>query len=419
MSNQTAPSNEAEVAGKSPNRSTRNLNRMSMAFPKCPICNSDAGYKITGIAKNVAVCFTCKAGWTSQDFFGDVELKALQLVKVGRNRKLGKLLPKLKSVSFWQRFDIDRSEEMDVDNLLNKFISSDDEGREMAKKDIKDLGDIALGEVRSIAEGTQPSNIRIAALLYLARLEDENEVPILTQALLEEGFKFRINLLNQLIELAQDAGMDAAIPPVIEALKQSKDPHVRLHAAVILREIKSDRHVIDALADALHDFERPKDEPIIATSIASMIVQGAKQKIYLSVSEAAVESLAKMGDPYATKVLTKFMLETDSYVNVKAGSELMKEIGTVDYIIECLNSENDRTRSRAAGFLVFLKDERAFDPLIAALSDGNSIVRMNAMSALASIGDKRAIEPIKLACDDAEKKEQKHAKDALKILDAR
>jgi HEAT repeat protein len=150
-----------------------------------------------------------------------------------------------------------------------------------------------------------------------------------------------------------------------------------------------------------------------------MIRAGLKQKHYISISKASEEGLAKMGDPYANEVLAKYKLETETHVNLKADSELLKEIGAVDYIIECLNSENDRTRGRAAGFLIFLKDERAFDQLIAALSDGNSIVRMNAMSALASLGDKRAIEPIKLACDDAEKEVQKHAKYSLKILDAR
>jgi hypothetical protein len=214
MSKLTPPSNNAEVAGKSPDRSKRNLNKMSTAFPECPICTSDAGYKITGIFKVDAVCLTCKADWTSVDFIGDVELKALQLVKVGKNHKAKKLLKKLKSVRFWQLFDIDRSLEMGIENLLHKFTGSDAEGRKMAKKEINDLGEIGLVEVRSIADGMQPSPNRLSALFYLAKLGDENELPILTQALLDEDFEFRINLLNQLIELVKDAGMNAAIPPV-------------------------------------------------------------------------------------------------------------------------------------------------------------------------------------------------------------
>ena len=79
---------------RSPNRATRNLGKMSATFPKCPICSSEAEYKIQGMIKITAECLSCKATWVSQDFFGDVELKTLPPEKVGKNRKVKPLQKK-------------------------------------------------------------------------------------------------------------------------------------------------------------------------------------------------------------------------------------------------------------------------------------------------------------------------------------
>lgn len=405
---------------RSPNRATRNLGKMSATFPKCPICSSEAEYKIKGIIKNTAECLSCRATWVSQDFFGDVELRTLSLEKAGKNRKVKPLQKKQKSVTFWQHFNLDEYDsalDYDVENLLiNIYTSRDTDVRENERLKLQDLGEIGLIEVRSIAEGTQPSPNRHIALLYLISLSDETELPIIVKALNANELDFRNTLVDGLVQLVRDDGMVAVIPPVVEVLKHDPDVNLRAHVAWALREVKGNHMVIDALADALQDGESPPMDLITAGSIAGFISAAAKSKPNASVGEIAFHSLAAFGDPRAAEILVMHVLDDPG--DVLHERRFVEEIGplAVEPLIESLTSDNERHRARAAAFLFYVNDERAVDPLIEALTDEKYLVRRNAAFVLGVLGDKRSVEPLKSATKDEDKRVSEPALDALRKI---
>lgn len=56
---------------------------MTRYFPQCPLCKSDKGYKVRGLlpSSQYVRCKTCGAEWTSRDFVGYKNLRALKLWK--------------------------------------------------------------------------------------------------------------------------------------------------------------------------------------------------------------------------------------------------------------------------------------------------------------------------------------------------
>lgn len=71
-------------------------------FPKCPICNADKGYEVSGFAKNYVQCKACGAKWQSTDFVRCEELKELELWEPSFEGKGAPLRLKKYPVSFWQ-----------------------------------------------------------------------------------------------------------------------------------------------------------------------------------------------------------------------------------------------------------------------------------------------------------------------------
>jgi ribosomal protein S27AE len=74
-------------------------------FPKCPLCNADKGYEISGFLKNYVQCRSCGAKWESPDFVKCRELKELTLWEPSYDGKWSSLKLKTYSVKFWQDHD--------------------------------------------------------------------------------------------------------------------------------------------------------------------------------------------------------------------------------------------------------------------------------------------------------------------------
>ena len=59
-------------------------------FPRCPICKSKRGYIVRGFlpTSQYVRCKNCGAEWTSNDFFGDRDLKSLKLWKLPQKPRI-------------------------------------------------------------------------------------------------------------------------------------------------------------------------------------------------------------------------------------------------------------------------------------------------------------------------------------------
>jgi len=420
MRKSISSNNFNDIDDKSPDRIQRNLDQVTTAFPECPICKAAANYKISGMLKNIAVCEICNAGWTSHEFYDDSPLMTLALAKKGKYKELKYILNNFRSVEFWKHFDINAIDKDQIENLLNLYTGRDPEKCAESKQKLKDSDEIGLIEIRDIASGLQTSQSRLAALVYVASLKNESDLPLLIQALTADDGKYTRVLIDLFLDLALDAGFPQAIPPIIQVLRENEYPSMRAHAAEALGEIKGNQQVIEALAKSLYDTARLPQEEILAGSLNGFLVAAAKQKLPPIVREFAARSLIKIGDPFAVEALVNFELREGFGSNIEIGAENLRPLGpvVVEPLIKGLVDENERVRARSAGFLCFLGNEGAVEALIASLSDECVLVRSNSAYALGVIGDLRAVKPLKQFGNDSEAKVKKAVELALKKLNA-
>lgn len=410
-----------DVGDQSPGRIERNLDQVREAFPKCPLCKTAANFKISGLFKNIAVCEACSAGWTSHEFYNAGPLLALALSKTGKFKEIKPLLDKFRSVEFWKHFDFGTTDYDQIENLLSLYNCPDPEQRAEAKRKLGDSGEIGQIEIRDIASGLQISDNRITALIYVASLSNETDLPLLIQALNDDHGTYASVLVDLLIGLARDAGFPQAIPPIIRVLEESEYPALRAYAAEKLGEIKGNPQVIEALAKSLYDTGRLPQEEILAGSLEGFLVAAAKQKLPPIVREFAARALINIGDPAAVEALVGFELRDGFGSNIEHEADNLRPLGSavVEPLLKGLGDENERIRARSAGFLCFLGNESAVEGLITSLSDECILVRSNAAYALGVIGDTRAVKPLQQLYNDPEDKVKQAAELALKKLQAR
>lgn len=406
---------------QSPGRIRQNLDQMTATFPECPICKATAQYKISGIAKNIVVCEGCNAGWTSHEFYEDFPFRSLALAKKGSHKELKPLLNKFRSVEFWMRFDLETFENDLIEDLLNLYTGPDLEKRKESRQKLTNSDEVGQIEIRDIACGLQKSQNRIGALMYLASIESESDLPLLIQSLYDDNGKYTWELVRMLSRLARDAGFSSAIPPIIQVLKEFESARMRARAAEVLGDIPGNPQVVNALAESLYDTGSLPQEQILAGSLEGFLIAAAKQKLPPTVREFAFQSLIKIGDPLAAEALVDFELSGGFGLKIEVEAEFLKPLGNVVVkpLIKGLSDENQRKRARSAGFLCFLGNKDAVDALIASLSDEIVLVRSNAAYALSIIGDTRAVEPLKQLDNDPEDKVKLAAEIALKKLDSR
>ena len=100
---------------------------MMKYFPKCPICNAEAEYEVSGAFKNYVQCKSCLAKWTSNDFISGKEVKTLQLWEMDKEGKSEVLLKETKPVSFWQSLDLKKLEPLERETFRTPRGMTDSE----------------------------------------------------------------------------------------------------------------------------------------------------------------------------------------------------------------------------------------------------------------------------------------------------
>lgn len=213
-----------------------------------------------------------------------------------------------------------------------------------------------------IAELAHPDpNRRWDAVAALGASGDRQAVPPLMKAL-EKDMKERTGIAMAIIPALGQLGDERAVPLLLKALnKLDEDWLGREAAARALGDIGSAKAVPDLIHKAWQAETR----------------------------NAAIESLAAIGDPKATDVLLSALSEPEEPEAREAAIAGLIYIGepAVPTLIDKLNTRREEypenhERALAAMILGRIGDRRAVDPLTRALDDPSEEVRKSAETAL-------------------------------------
>jgi HEAT repeat protein len=245
-----------------------------------------------------------------------------------------------------------------------------------------------------------------------------------------------------LFEIAKKNGQ--AIDPLIWILKNDMAMRVRANAALALGEIKGYPRVIDALIEALNDYEEHEDVrkgsflgiPLLVGTInvrqnavralKKIVDEGGLKAIispYLQklkdhdwkTRKRAIEEIAEWGGAQTIQLLTDSLKDEHWEVRKTAAESLgkIKDVTAVEGLALALKDESVDVRKKVVEALKKIKDFRAVEPLIQALNDESIDVRQQVALALGDFGDPRAIKALTKAKEDKSWWVRNAAKSAL------
>ena len=198
------------------------------------------------------------------------------------------------------------------------------------------------------------------------------------------------NVRGEAAHALWDVGDARAVMPLIAALQDPDDSHLRVNAAKALGKIGDARAVMPLIA-ALQD---PHD----------------------GVRSVAAETLGRMPDTRAVMPLIAMLQDAEDRELRKNAAFALREIAdarAVKPLIAALQDPHDGVRSMAAEALGRIGDRQAISPLIHAMQDTDGTVRYNAIDALQELKAVEAVEPLLAALKDKDESVCSHAITAL------
>lgn len=185
-----------------------------------------------------------------------------------------------------------------------------------------------------------------------------------------------------------------AFEPLMEVLRKTRSPAVKMQVALALGALKDNR-ATETLVQLLSD---PNEIVCHYASIALGSIGGEKTL------EALLEIMAAQ--------------RPGNRVYAIAALEGIRDKRVVPALIEALFSRDEEVREAAARALQYVPDERAFRPLVFMLKDKSSRIRTLAAYAMANFGDSRALPYIKMLLKDEVQSVRQHAAQLLHWLEA-
>lgn len=181
--------------------------------------------------------------------------------------------------------------------------------------------------------------------------------------------------------------------PLMELIKKTKSPAVKMQAVLSLGELKDER-AVDTLIDLL----------------------GNENEL---VCHCVSIALGKIGGEAALKKLLDIManLRPGQRVYAIAALEIMEDRRATPALIETLFSKDEELKEASARAFQFILDERAFKPLLYSLKDPSKRVKVLSAYALAHINSKEALPYIKELLKDDTEMVRNHIERLLKFLD--
>lgn len=368
-------------------------------FPECPICDAKAEYKVVGLFGANVQCKSCLATWAWKDFMGGKEIRSLQLCRSDRQGKSKPLLGRTKSVGFWQSTDFERfdpSLEKEIKGLINEVLHPRAEANRIEALDrLRAIGGPAFQQVSEMYYKSDATIVRKDPLWLLGLLKDERGLDLLIQALKEnQQIELREVALWSLASIEEAQKTGKAIEPLIDALKNDKDPRVRIRAVQALELVNGDARVVDALIEALDDWGEWQ------TGKGSIFgIEFPTEYAY--VAHQAASALIGMRDKIGLAPLVPVVLRVTCPQSL--AEKLLRDEGqpAVEHLIPGLQMEQSGSRQRAAAYLGVIGDAHAIEPLQAASRDDeNSSVRLTAVYALAKIKDPKVVDALIPALKD-------------------
>jgi len=403
------------------------LQKMGLAFGSCPLCSAEISFKMVGLQKNIVRCSSCKAEWASRQLMNDEDLKGLTLLNAGRNKPFKALVGHTRTVAWWNNVLADpRSNK--INEIVNKLLveaftrhEKDPIAYEKAMAELDQLSPLGQAEIEGIADGIHSggyqSQEKYIALWYLARREDDRWLEVFDHELDSQDVKVRQSAIQMAMFLISQTGNKTLLPKIIDRLARDESVLVRAAAAASLSAVGPDPLVIDALQVALKDTASPPTDPIVAGSLAGMVVAAAKAKPKASVGQNAWYSLASIDDPRAAEIAVRYVVvrydvfSSDGVRNIIKAIENMGE-RAIKPLLSFFQSD-----PRARKILLAIENIDKVRFLINLLNDTEPIIRRNAASALEKIGDPRAIESLqKLAQEEKDPDASKAVAQALASL---
>jgi HEAT repeat protein len=196
---------------------------------------------------------------------------------------------------------------------------------------------------------------------------------------------------------------------LIEALNDER-VWVRKDAARFLGVINASRSLeplIDAMKNDVDYYVRFEAQQALVKmkdigTVELLIETLENEELEVEIRYAAAWALAATKDPGAVDPLIDALEYPEEKLQHIAADALgnIGDLRAVDSLIAVLKKENSALQRDAARALGKLKDPRAVEPLIAALQDRKWWIRKSAASALSEIPDPRAIRPLIAAFSD-------------------
>jgi len=113
-------------------------------FPRCPLCQADGSYEVSGMLKDYVQCRSCGAKFESPDFIGGKELKKLTLWEPCADGKGTELKRKKFDVKFWQ--DPKNIEAETIPDKSKLLFSEETNEEEIKQKIWEDMNNLAMHE---------------------------------------------------------------------------------------------------------------------------------------------------------------------------------------------------------------------------------------------------------------------------------
>ncbi len=225
---------------------------------------------------------------------------------------------------------------------------------------------------------------------------------------------------------------DAALRPLLYALKNNDDPAIRSGAAAVLTEF-SDPLIVPALIEAL---QQDKDALVRQSAVYVLSKKPDARAIEPlitaledpdpAVREETVRALGEIGaiisSTLIVEALTEALVDPDWGTRQSAAEMLIRlkadQEGEAERrLLADLQNEDVEIRLGSAWSLMHVSDERALEPLVQLLYHDNSRMVTLAAVALGKLGDQRAVIPLTATLNHADQEVRDAAKEALRQLE--
>lgn len=379
----------------------------------------------------------------SNDFMNCKELNVLRLWRTSRDGQGKQFEKKEYPVTFWlglmrAKDDVAfaRTRE-EVEELFKKLGTKDEDVRKEALTKLREIGQPVLDKINEIFKTDQNkrTNYLLGCLRAINLLGHMGELGIepLTHILKENASSdFRNDAVHSLFQIEKQNRDGNAIDSIIWTLKKDEDMHVRMTAASALGEVKGYPRVVDALIEALNDYEEYENVTkgsffgiplIVGTTNVRAHAREALKKIGderglkaitspyhqklkdhdWKTRKRALEKITEMGGAQTIQLLTASLKDEHWEVRRTAAELLGKiqDVKAVEGLAHALRDEpNLKVREKEVEVLGKIQDPRAVDHLFPSLKDESVNIRNKTVEALKRIKDSRAVEPLIQALND-------------------